>query len=252
MSDPEVLKGGNSNRVIKEGHTVIRNSGVWSPFVHALLTYLTTAGFKESPVFIETIGDQERLSYFEGDVGNYPLKPYMQSDPILVESAQVLRRFHDLTQKFVIPQHVALQLSIKLTSAQDVICHNDFAPYNCVFQDGHLVGIIDFDTARPGSRIWDLAYAAYRFVPLTNDSHSLDCGWQPIPDRLARLKLFCDSYGLEVEDRYKLIDTVRERLQSLIDYMIKNASNLEHIPRYTDDLKYIADNQTLFTDAIIK
>src|SRR4051794_2442934 len=111
MTDPEVLKGGNSNRVIKEDNTVVRNVGAWSPFVHALLQYLTAAGFKESPVFIETIGDQERLTYFEGEVGNYPLKPYMQSEVILIESAQVLRRFHDLTQKFVIPQALASQLS---------------------------------------------------------------------------------------------------------------------------------------------
>jgi len=250
MNDHEILQGGNSNRVIKEANTVVRNMGAWSPFVHALLKYLTAAGFKESPVLIETIGDKERLTYFDGDVGNYPLKRYMQSDAILIESAQLLRRFHDLTQNFVFPVGIALQPPQQSMPAPEVICHNDFAPYNCIFQSGHLVGIIDFDTAAPGSRLWDLAYAAYRFVPLTNDSHALDCGWNPIPDRASRLKLFCDSYGLETDDRDKLIGMVRKRLQSLVEYMTKTASNLEHIPLYMDDLKYIADNQTRFTDAI--
>ena len=39
----------------------------------------------------------------------------------------------------------------------EVICHNDFAPDNMVF-DGRrrLVGVIDGDTASPGPRVWDL------------------------------------------------------------------------------------------------
>jgi len=36
-----------------------------------------------------------------------------------------------------------------------------------VFRKGMPVALIDFDTAHPGPRIWDVAYAAYRFVPLT-------------------------------------------------------------------------------------
>ena len=47
-----------------------------------------------------------------------------------------------------------------------MICHNDYAPYNLVFRDGRLVGVIDFETAAPGPRAWDLAYLAYRLVPL--------------------------------------------------------------------------------------
>jgi hypothetical protein len=43
----------------------------------------------------------------------------------------------------------------------------DFAPYNHVFRDGQFVGAIDFDICYPGPRLWDLAYTAYRYVPLT-------------------------------------------------------------------------------------
>ncbi|WP_405867085.1 phosphotransferase [Streptomyces sp. NBC_01515] len=39
----------------------------------------------------------------------------------------------------------------------EVICHGDFAPYNCVFTGEGAVGLIDFDAARPGPRAWDLA-----------------------------------------------------------------------------------------------
>lgn len=251
MSEPEILKGGNSNQVVKEANTVVRKMGAWSPFVHALLRHLTAAGFKESPILIETMGDKERLTYFEGDVGNYPLKSYMQSHAVLVEAAQLLRRFHDLTQMFVIPENVTMLLPTPNT-AHEVICHNDFAPYNCVFQAEHLVGVIDFDTASPGSRLWDIAYAVYRFAPLTNDPHSLNCGWSPIPDRAARLRLFCETYGLPLQDRGQLMATVRERLQAMIDYMQRTSSNLSHIPVYVEDLKYLAEQQAYFTDAIAK
>jgi aminoglycoside phosphotransferase (APT) family kinase protein len=38
--------------------------------------------------------------------------------------------------------------------------------------DGRPVALIDFDVAHPGPRAWDLAYAAYRFVPLTAGGHA--------------------------------------------------------------------------------
>ncbi|MCA0458778.1 MAG: aminoglycoside phosphotransferase family protein [Chloroflexi bacterium] len=243
-----VLKGGNSNRVIKDANTVVRKMGQSPRLVHALLQHLAAAGFTESPVLIETFGDQERLSYIEGEVGNYPLKPYMQSAESLTEVARLLRRFHDVSRNFAIP----FKLPASDQASYEVICHNDFAPYNLVYQAGHVVGIIDFDTAAPGTRVWDVAYAVYRFVPLTNDAHSVACGWNPLPDRAARLRQFCDAYGLEVADRAKLIETVQERLKSLVAYMQVNNSNLEHIPLYMDDLAYLKDQQDHLTQAITR
>jgi hypothetical protein len=249
MDESEVLTGGNSNQVFRQGQTVVRKTGVWSPFVHALLRYLTAAGFNQSPVLLDSSDTHERLTFFEGDVGNYPLKPYMKTDAILVEAAQLLRRFHDLTSQFVVPPEAQFFLPVDPTAVHDVICHNDFAPYNCVFDGEHLIGIIDFDTAGPGTRVWDIAYAVYRFVPLTNDAHTRDCGWEPIPDRGRRLKLFCDAYGLDGARRKVLMPTVIQRLQAMVDYMTRTASNPEHIPLYMADMDYLHENQTtLMTD----
>jgi thiamine kinase-like enzyme len=129
-----------------------------------------------------------------------------------------------------------------------VICHNDFAPYNCVFNDHRLVGLIDFDTAAPGTRLWDIAYAVYRFAPLVTDSHCAAMGWPTAPDRIARLKLFCESYGLE--DRSALIETVVQRLEALMHYMVVHASNPDHLPTYQDDLAYIRTHQAIWSQAI--
>jgi hypothetical protein len=248
MDKPERLKGGNSNQVMREGQTVLRKTGVWSPFVHALLTYLTAKGFKESPLLLETSSSHERLSFLEGEVGHYPLKAFMQSDDILVDAAKLLRRFHDLTAEFPIPANAQFQLAVETPADYEVICHNDFAPYNCVFKENKLVGIIDFDTAAPGKRLWDIAYAVYRFVPLVTDSHCLAMGWETIPNRMDRLKLFCDSYDLE--DRSRLIETVIQRIEALVNHMTKHSSNLEHIPIYLEDLRYLRENRDAFNHGL--
>lgn len=248
MAEFEELTGGNSNQVRKHGNTVIRQCGKWSPFVHQLLKFLEAEGFKEAPAFIQSDGKTETLSFIEGDAGNYPLKAEMLSDDIVIEAGQLLRRFHDHTENFAIPENTHFMLPVQIDTTHEVICHNDFAPYNCVFKEGHIVGIIDFDTVAPGLRIRDIAYAVYRFAPLVTDNHCLGMGWQSPPDRASRLQRFCNAYGLE--DRTPLIDTVIQRLEELIKFMRDTSSNLEHITVYIEDIAYIQINRKVFENAI--
>jgi len=247
--ESENLTGGNSNQVRREQDTVVRQCGRWSPFVHELLQYLTAKGFSESPEFIETDGTTERLTYLEGVVGNDPLQPEMLTDAVLVEAAQLLRRFHDITRDFGVPADATFFFDVDMDAPHEVICHNDFAPYNCVYQDGHIVGIIDFDTATPGTRVWDVAYAVYRFVPLMTDAHCVEMGWEAPPDRAERLRKFCDAYDLIERDR--LIDMVIRRVETLLQYMRDTSSNLDHIPFYLEDIAYIRAHQQAFDHAIL-
>jgi aminoglycoside phosphotransferase (APT) family kinase protein len=204
MTDSQPLGGGNNTAVQRDGNTVLRACGPWSPFVHLVLRHLAAHGFHEAPVVIETTGSTERLSFIEGEVGNDPLKPEVQTEAVLIEAARLLRRLHDIGASLTVPPDAVFQLPLESDQPRQVICHNDFAPYNCVFRGGHLVGIIDFDTAAPGSRLWDIAYAVYRFVPMITDGHARLSGWNPIPDRAARLRLFCDTYGLDEQNRGQL------------------------------------------------
>ncbi|MFD2351725.1 phosphotransferase [Nonomuraea ferruginea] len=75
----------------------------------------------------------------------------------------LLRAYHDATTGFTPPGDAAWYFPPRQPA--EVVCHADIAPYNCVFRDGAPVAFIDFDTAHPGPRLWDVAYAAYRFVP---------------------------------------------------------------------------------------
>lgn len=243
----EILKGGNSNEVRREGKSVVRKSGAWSPFVHELLRYLQANSFNEAPILLEADDQTERLSFIDGEVGNYPLKDYMREEAALIEGAKLLRRFHDLTEKFPIPANA--QFMLPKSGEHEVICHNDFAPYNLVFKDGRLAGLIDFDTASPGTRLWDIAYGVYRFAPLVTDDHCLNMGWEVVPDRAARLRLFCVAYGLD--NRADLIETVIRRIESMVQFMQDNAFNLDHIPTYLRDLTYLREHQADWTAALV-
>jgi hypothetical protein len=245
----EILTGGNSSNVVKIGNTVHRDQKPQSPFIHKLLQHLEKVGFDEAPKFLGIDNnDREILTYLDGEDGNYPLKPYMMSDEVMIEAAQLLRKYHDSTLGFIIPEGTIFGQEVK--GEHEVICHNDFAPYNCVFKDNHLVGIIDFDIAAPGTRLWDLAYAIYRFVPLTNEEHTRESGWEIAPDRDRRLLLFCDAYGLDKESRLQMIDEVIRRLSYMIEYMTSHSLNLQHVEIYQRDVAYIQDNRDTFTKAL--
>ncbi|WP_232306698.1 phosphotransferase [Thermobifida cellulosilytica] len=104
----------------------------------------------------------------------------------------------------------------------EVVCHGDFAPYNCVLRGSEVVGVIDFDTAHPGSRVWDVAYAAYRWVTLTRPDHVEALG--STAEQLVRVRLFCDAYGLDWEGRGRLADVAVERLVALVEHMRAQAA----------------------------
>ena len=98
-----------------------------------------------------------------------------------------------------------------------MICHNDVAPYNTVFVEGRPRALIDFDTAGPGPRIWDVAYAAYTFVPLASFARvptatSCRMSHRSRRERSRRLRVLKAAYGLPLDD---LLPTVVRRLEAV-------------------------------------
>ena len=144
----------------------------------------------------------------------------MWEDHVLMEVAKLERRYHDSTQGFITPKDAIWQWPA--LDPFEVLCRNDFAPYNIIFRGNQPAGIIDFDMASPGPRLWDLAYTAYRFVPLTAPENP-DTPISAATEQLRRLNVFCAAYGMDVQAPSVLNYTVK-RLNDLIDSIVTQAA----------------------------
>ena len=216
------LPGGRTRgRVVRIGNRVHRRRRPEAATIHALLDHLGMQGFEGAP---RPLGfddnDREVLSFIEGTVGVFlgtaSLPDYVRSDESLAAVGRLVRRYHDATVSFVPPQNAVWVEQVGHPVGGEVVCHNDVGPYNTVFRGGAPVALIDFDDAAPGPREWDLAYAAYRFVPFYPDEICLlpVNGWKEPPDRQMRLAILCDSYGWR--DESKLLTVLVRRIDAMI------------------------------------
>jgi hypothetical protein len=223
LADIEVpLTGGNINPgVVRIGNTVRRAMTDASPAVHKLLLHLEDSGFSGCPRFLG-IDEKNRevLTYIDGDTG---IGPHLwTSDAALVAAARMLRDLHDATVTLLSAEPANWAFAYPDSRRHEVICHNDFAPYNFVFRDEIPIAVFDFDLAGPGPRLRDVAYAAYWMTPLS--FHSLDMTPYAEADLHAgcrRLKRFCDCYGVPADAA--LLDMVAEVLAHMGDAQVMKA-----------------------------
>jgi hypothetical protein len=216
MDDAEELSGGNVTRVVRIGDTVHRGTGPWSAAVHGLLGHLERKGFDGAPRFLGLDDEQrEVLSFFPGEVVRYPFPGYVWLDAVLLRVGELMRGLHDATIGYEPPPSNAWQLTYPDHRKHEIICHNDIAPYNVVFVDKRPTAFIDFDVAGPGPRAWDLAHAAYRFVPFsyTADLEQIDANLTQPAHQARRLRLLCSAYG--GVDPVSVLHMVESRLETL-------------------------------------
>jgi len=203
MDEDIPLEGGNLNAVLRRGDRVIRPAGLWSATIHRLLRHARERGVSwvPEPFGLDADG-REQLGFIPGEVA-HGAPDWLWDERLLVEVAQALRQWHDASADF---DRAGACWQSAARSPQEVICHSDFAPYNCVFREGrdgcrHFVGAIDFDHCKPGPRLWDLAYTAYRFVPLmpATDEPIVHAGDERATfdwlRQQARLRTFLDAYA---------------------------------------------------------
>lgn len=172
------LAGRMTAGVLRIGQTVRRPPSPNAGFVRALLCHLEASGFDGAPRHLGTDeNDREILSYVPGEV---PANLGSYDDETLADAARLIRAYHDAT--------VDLFASPAREVGMEVACHNDLSPCNTVFQGGRPLALIDFDAAAPGSRAYDLGYAAWLWLDLGNPGVL-------VSEQVRRLRLFLDAYG---------------------------------------------------------
>jgi Ser/Thr protein kinase RdoA (MazF antagonist) len=131
----------------------------------------------------------------------------------LVRIARLIRDFHDAVEGFTPPADAQWNVLIP-ADGDDIIAHHDLAPWNLIHGPDRSWTFIDWDCAAPGTRLWDLAYAIHGFVPLSADQDYQRSDAGP------RSRTFVDAYGLDEQERRRLVPMLSRRTRSMHDFLL--------------------------------
>jgi len=209
LKDGECASG-SVNFVTRMGDTVSRPMGHWSPSVHELLVFLEDQRFDYSPRFIsiDEENKSERLSYIHGEVELRPWSEELLSLSGLKQIAQMLKQYHEKVSSFT-PSDAQWHLSDRKHDINQIIRHGDLGPWNMVWRDKKLVGLIDWDFAEPGAPIEDIAQAAWQCIPLKPAHRCLQTGVSP-EQQSERLKHFCDACSVSCQEVIEAVLVIQD------------------------------------------
>jgi hypothetical protein len=173
------LDGGAVNRVVRVGATVRREPSPGSAYVRGLLALFERHRWPGAPRFLGT--DERGREVFDFIEGRAAVSPEeraaARTDAALVRTVRLVREFHDLTH------------GTPLAGDRDVVCHNDLAPKNTVYDgDGRPRAFIDWDLAAPGERVHDVAHLCWQYL-------DLGPGVTDVPEAARRIGLVRETCG---------------------------------------------------------
>jgi aminoglycoside phosphotransferase (APT) family kinase protein len=115
--------------------------------------------------------------------------------------ARLLRQYHDTVAGYRPAAESVWASGAGTCSAGEIVCHGDFGPWNAVWRGSEVVGLIDWDMARPAAPLFDVAYALEYAAPFRDDSECVRwLRYSTPPDRRRRIEVFCDAYGMPVPE----------------------------------------------------
>lgn len=190
------LEGGHMSQPVRRGKELWKPPGMWTRASFDLLTFLKKKHFSAAPraLRVSPQGDAV-LSFMEGDVASgAPLPDYVWSIDSLTAVTKLLLQLHDLTEGWR-PNATDWRRIPGAPEAAAVMCHNDPGPWNTLFRDRRPVALIDWDSAAPGTRLWDMGYLAWHWVPLWPDDRAREHGFVDLTTRPQRLAAIAGAYG---------------------------------------------------------
>ncbi|RLP88002.1 trifolitoxin immunity protein [Micromonospora sp. CV4] len=180
LPNEQRLAGGFVAEVVRVGDTVRRTLPANLDFVGALLRHLAEVSADLAPQHLGVDAQgRQMLSYVPGRVPWRDREdPAFFADPALVRLAELIRRLHDACA------------GTALASDAETVCHRDLSPKNTVYRDfptGPLpVTFLDWDLARPGRRIEDVAFAGWHWAALGEGADPTELG--------RRCRVLCEAY----------------------------------------------------------
>lgn len=198
--------------IVRIGNTVRRPARPFTATVQAYLLHLHDAGFDGAPVPLgfDQLG-REVLSFVSGDVPLEPLPEWATGEDVLIALARLIRRLHDASSSFVPPLDSVWSVPASGPPPQgpppdgppELISHRDYCPGNVVFRDGLPAALIDFDLARPTTRLYEVANAMYWWLPLLDPADRAPA--LASADISRRAAVFAEAYGLSGGLRAQLV-----------------------------------------------
>jgi hypothetical protein len=220
--DAEVLQTRSDRPVVRVGGAVRHPPRPWSASVHALLAHLREVGFTEAPAPGRLGPEFDEVDFIPGVSGTEACL-LVSSDEAVAQVGQLLRRYHDAVAGWQ-PEVPPLWFDGQVGTGDGdrLVCHGDVGPWNLVWRDGALVGLIDWEYATVGTRREDIAYALHYLAPFRDRSY-----WQGVlgmktrPRRRHRISVFAEAYGIAVDEH--LVDDVLASQRAGVDLIVNLA-----------------------------
>lgn len=206
METEHPLDGGNTSRaVVRIGDTVRKP---WSRSTPSVLSFVEA--LRSSSIDVpEPLGRDERDRQIQEFVpGTLAIDHLPLPTSVLVEVGSLIRAIHDASEHFDPDPRAVWETAIP-APGDDLVCHNDLAPWNLIMSD-RLV-FIDWDSSAPSTRLWDLAYVAQTFT--------LSDASIPPAQAAQSLVAFVDGYGATKSLRKRLPATMGYRAQAMYDLL---------------------------------
>jgi aminoglycoside phosphotransferase (APT) family kinase protein len=202
--------------IVRMGDTVRRPLRPFSLTVQAYLAHLRDVGFLGAPLplGVEEQG-REVLSFVPGDVARDLPPSATAGEDVLVALARLIRALHEASAGWVPPPDAVWGGTPanegRITEPAELVSHRDYALGNVVFRGGLPVALIDFDLAKPTTRLYDLANALWYWAPLRDPrDRSPALVDADVPHRVV---VFANAYGMSANQRAGLtplaVDMVR-------------------------------------------
>jgi hypothetical protein len=235
MPEEEQLSGGNTTVVVRVGDTVRRPVGPWTAAVHDLLNHLTAVGFSGSPRVLGIDNtDREILEFVPGEVGSLsatqPLPAWFRTSESCWSIGRWIRDFQTAQAGFMVDPAKPWRRAEGASLGPDqVIVHHDVSPYNTVRRQDDSLVVVDWDFARPGDPIEDLAWAAWRWVPLMagrwwHTEYGIGADEDVRQRQQSNLAALIDGYGPSKRQRGALAEAIAKQMH-------RHASDLEDMAR---------------------